>query len=96
MGGDPSRRNQSLYYIYHREKRHTTKQCRVFKDHLEQLVKAGHIKEFMVGQGGSMAGQISRNQGNVLPPPLGIIVVILATSISTKTSRRKGILSIIP
>lgn len=48
MDGDPSRRNQSLYCTYHREKRHITEQCKVFKDHLEQLVKTEHLKEFMV------------------------------------------------
>lgn len=52
MGKDPARRNQSLYYTYHREIAHTTEQCRVLKDHLEQLVKAGHLKEFTVGQEG--------------------------------------------
>ena len=48
MGGDPSRRNQNLYCTNHRDKRHTAKQCRVLKDHLRQLVKAGYLKEFMV------------------------------------------------
>lgn len=38
------------------EKRDTTKQCRVFKDHLEQLVKFGHLKEFMVVPEGNAAG----------------------------------------
>ena len=47
MGGDPSRRNQNLYCIYHRDKGHTTEQCRVLKDHLGQLVRAGHLKEFV-------------------------------------------------
>ena len=54
MGGDPSRRNQNLYYIYHRDKGHTTEQCRVLKDHLGKLVKARYLKEFVVD---------SRNQG---------------------------------
>ena len=35
MGGDLSRSYQNLYYTYHRDKRHTTKQCRMLKDHLE-------------------------------------------------------------
>ena len=48
MGGDPSKRNQNLYCTYHRDKGHTTEQCRVLKDHLEQLVKVGNLKEFMV------------------------------------------------
>ena len=51
MGGDPSRRNQSLYYTYRRDKGHTTEQCRVLKDHLRQLVKAGYLKEFVVDPG---------------------------------------------
>ena len=48
IGGDLSRRNQNLYYTYHRDKGHTTEQCRVLKDHLEQLVKAWYLKEFVV------------------------------------------------
>ena len=48
MGGDPSRRNQNLYCIYHRDKGHTTEQCRMLKDHLEQLVRARYLKEFVV------------------------------------------------
>ena len=43
MGGDPSRRNQNLYCTYHRDKGYTTEQCRVLKDHLEQLVKVGYL-----------------------------------------------------
>ena len=51
MGGDLSRRNQNLYYTYHRDKEHTTEQCQVLKDHLGQLVKVGYLKEFMVDSG---------------------------------------------
>lgn len=61
IGGDSTRRNQSLYCTYHREKCHTTKQCRVLKDHLEKLVKARHLKEFLVGQEGLNVGQGSRS-----------------------------------
>ena len=48
MGGDSAWRNQRLYCTYHWEKGHTTKHCCVLKDHLEQLVKVGHLKKFLV------------------------------------------------
>ena len=56
MGGDPSRRNQNLYYTYNSDKGHTTEQCRVLKDHLGQLVKAGYLKEFVVDSSNRDAG----------------------------------------
>ena len=57
MGDDPSRRNQNLYCTYHRDKGHTIEQCKVLKDHLEQLVKAGYLKEFMVDPRNQESGQ---------------------------------------
>ena len=48
MGKDLARRNQRLYCTYHRDKGHTTKQCKTFKDHLAQLVIAGHLREYAV------------------------------------------------
>ena len=57
MGGDPSRRNQNLYYTYHKDKGHTTEQYRVLKDHLEQLVKVGYLKEFIVDLRNQEIGQ---------------------------------------
>ena len=51
MRGDLSRRNLNLYCTYHRDKRHTTEQCQVLKDHLGQLVNAGYLKEFVVDSG---------------------------------------------
>ncbi|XP_030964563.1 uncharacterized protein LOC115985804 [Quercus lobata] len=48
MGGDLSNRNQNLYCTYHRDRGHTIEQCRVLKDHLEQLVKVGYLKEFVM------------------------------------------------
>ena len=57
MEGDLSRRNQSLYCTYHRDKGHTIEQCRVLKDHLGQLVKAGYLKELMVDVGNRVTGQ---------------------------------------
>ena len=56
IGGDPSRRNQNLYCTYHRDKGHTIEQCRVLKDHLEQLVRSGYLKEYILGHKGQKIG----------------------------------------
>ena len=56
MSGDLARRNQSLYCTYHQEKGQTTKQCRNFKDWMEQLVRARHLMEYVVGQGRNTMG----------------------------------------
>ena len=47
MAGDPAKRNQSLYYQYHQESRHTTKNCRNLKYHLDQLVREGKLRHFL-------------------------------------------------
>ena len=57
-------------------------------------MKARHLKEFVVGQGGASISQGSGSRGNTLLPPLGIIEVIHATSIRVSISRRRGILSV--
>ncbi|XP_075633929.1 uncharacterized protein LOC142606470 [Castanea sativa] len=95
MASDPSRRNQNLYCSYHRDKGHTTEQCRVLKDHLEQLVKAGHLKEFLVETGNQETGQANRLRRNPLPPPLGVIEVIHATPRAIRAPTAKGVLTVV-
>ncbi|XP_050255263.1 uncharacterized protein LOC126701186 [Quercus robur] len=95
MEGDPSRRNQNLYCTYHGDKGYTTEQCHVLKDHLEQLVKAGYLKEFVVDSGNRDADHGVQQKGNPLPPPLGVIKVIHAASRSAATTRR-GVLTVTP
>ena len=68
MGGDLSKRNQNSYCTYHRDKRHTTEQCRVLKDHLEQLIKVGYLKEFVVDPRNQEAGQGTWPRGNPFHP----------------------------
>ena len=53
----------------------------MLKDHLEQLVKAGHLKEFVVEFGKRGAGL------NRFPPPLKVIEVIHATPRGTNATR---------
>ena len=88
-GGDPSRRNQNLYCTYHKDKGNTTKQCQVLKDHLGQLMKVGHLKEFVVESGNRGAGQGAQQKGNPLSPPLGVIEVIHAASRGTNVAGRR-------
>ena len=92
MGGDPSRRNQNLYCIYHRDKGHTTKQCRVLKDHLGQLVKAEYLKEFVVDSIDRDAGEGAQQKRNPLPPPLEVIEVIHTAPKGAATV--KGVLTV--
>ena len=94
MSGDPARRNQNLYCTYHKDKGHTTEQCRVLKDHLTQLAKAGYLKEFVVNAGEANARQGAQQRGNQLPPPLGIIEVIHATPRSFSGEQRNKVLTV--
>ena len=96
MGGDPSRRNQNLYCTYHRNKGHTTEQCRVLKDHLGQLVKARYLKEFVVDTGNRDAGQGTQQRGNPLLPPLGVIEVIHVAPKGTAMAGRREVLTVVP
>nr|XP_023872615.1 uncharacterized protein LOC111985196 [Quercus suber] len=94
MGGDPSWRNQNLCCTYHKDKGHTTEQCRVLKDHLGQLVKVGHLKEFVMNPNDQGTGQGAQQRGNPLPPPLGMIEVIHTTLKGTVVTK-KGVLTIV-
>ncbi|XP_030945776.1 uncharacterized protein LOC115970253 [Quercus lobata] len=96
MGGDPSRMNQILYCTYHRDKGHTTEQCRVLKDHLGQLVKTEHLKDFVLDSGDRVVGQDTRQRGNPLPPPVGVIEVIHVALEKLIVGKRKGVLTVVP
>ena len=85
-----------MYCTYHRDKGHTTEQCRVLKDHLGQLVKAGHLKEFVLDSGDRVAGQDTRQRGDLFPPPVGVIEVIHVTSEGLIVGRKKGVLTVVP
>uniref|UniRef100_A0A2N9EM81 Uncharacterized protein n=1 Tax=Fagus sylvatica TaxID=28930 RepID=A0A2N9EM81_FAGSY len=47
MPGDPAAREGKPYCSYHRERGHLTEQCRAYKYHLEQLVKNGHLRQYI-------------------------------------------------
>lgn len=80
MGGDPSKKNQKLYYHYHQEKGHTTEECRILHDHLGQLVKVRKLKQFLhqpTGQSGQSGVGYQRNGAPL--PSLGTINIIFPT-----------------
>ena len=63
MGGDSSRRNQSLYCHYHQYRGHATKDYRTLRAHLNQLVKARKLNQFLhlpTGQMGALGSWISQ------------------------------------
>jgi hypothetical protein len=47
MPGDPATREGKPYYSYPRERGHLTEQCQAYKYHLEQLVKNGHLRQYI-------------------------------------------------
>ena len=76
MPGDPATREGKPYCSYHRECGHLTEQCRAYKYHLEQLVKNGHLRQYIDDTKNS-------HQNNEAPKltikdsaPIGIIDVI--------------------
>ena len=68
----------------------------MLKDHLGQLVKAGHLKEFVLDLGDRVAGQDTWKRGNPLPSPVGVIGVIHAAPEGLIVGRRKGVLTVVP
>ena len=79
IGVDPSRRNQILYCHYHQDREQTIKDCRTLQDHLNQLVRARKLNQFLhqpTGQFGHSRAEFHKNS-----PPLpaqGTTSVILA------------------
>ncbi|XP_028088139.1 uncharacterized protein LOC114288747 [Camellia sinensis] len=47
MLGDPARRNQKLRCTYHQNRGHMTQNCRALKQHLEDLVATGHLRDYI-------------------------------------------------
>uniref|UniRef100_A0A2N9FX44 Integrase catalytic domain-containing protein n=1 Tax=Fagus sylvatica TaxID=28930 RepID=A0A2N9FX44_FAGSY len=76
--GDPEVRNQNLYCFYHRDKGHLTENCHKYKAHLEQLVTAGHLSDYVDSNptGSKARGTGTNRSGTQGPAPAGVIHVI--------------------
>ena len=68
----------------------------MLKDHLGQLVKVRHLKDFVLDSGDRIAGQDTRQRGNPLPPLVGVIEVIHIALEKLVAGRRKGVLTVAP
>ena len=47
MVSHPGRRNPNIWCSYHQENGHLTENYRMLKQHLEDLVKEGHLREYV-------------------------------------------------
>ena len=79
MVGNPEKRNCNFYCQYHRDHKHTIKDCRSLWDHLDQLVQEGKLKQLLYHYSG-LGGQANSGSQRDVPsrPPLGTINIIFA------------------
>ena len=82
MNGDPSKRNQKLRCSYHRDKGHKIEDCEMLKKHLEELVAAGHLKDFVDSKKGKKVERpephhLQQNQENAPRPVINMILELL-------------------
>ncbi|XP_028101781.1 uncharacterized protein LOC114301076 [Camellia sinensis] len=63
MLGDPARCNQKLRYTHYQDRENMTQNCRALKQHLEDLVAVGHLRDY-IDQDKAVT-----EQGNLLPEP---------------------------
>ena len=75
--GNPEKRNRNLYYQYHRDHGHTTEDCRILWDHLDQIAREGKLKQLLHHTSGLGGQTTSRSESEIPPRPLlGTINVI--------------------
>uniref|UniRef100_A0A2N9IQL1 Reverse transcriptase domain-containing protein n=1 Tax=Fagus sylvatica TaxID=28930 RepID=A0A2N9IQL1_FAGSY len=72
LGGDPASRESKPYCAYHRERGHLTESCRNYKALLEELVRDGHLHQFI----DSIKHQQQREHVPKPKAPIGTIDVI--------------------
>ncbi|XP_031252039.1 uncharacterized protein LOC116109944 [Pistacia vera] len=67
MKGVPSRRDRQKYCKFHKDIGHNNNNCRALKDAIENLIKKGHLKEFVKG---NQAPNKQNGQSGQPQPPL--------------------------
>jgi hypothetical protein len=92
--GNPGLRDGKLYYTYHRDKGHMTENCYMLKVHLEKLVSAGHLDQYINADLSDKKepSQVVRKPHFSVTPSTGVIHVIhnpLCSAVSLASYRSK-------
>ncbi|XP_028121273.1 uncharacterized protein LOC114318563 [Camellia sinensis] len=80
MLGDPARRNQKLRCTYHQDRGHMIQNCRPLKQHLEDLVVARHLRDYIDQDKAVTEPGNPPPEPNIEHPPRPIINVIHGTA----------------
>uniref|UniRef100_A0A2N9H969 Integrase catalytic domain-containing protein n=1 Tax=Fagus sylvatica TaxID=28930 RepID=A0A2N9H969_FAGSY len=72
FGGDPATRESKPYCAYYKEHGHLTENCRTYKGFLEDLVRKGHLRQFV----DESKVKLRQEKHNAPKDPIGIIEVI--------------------
>ncbi|XXG51512.1 hypothetical protein AAC387_Pa03g0060 [Persea americana] len=90
MTTDPSSRDQSRFCAYHKQNGHRTDECRSYKFHLENLVKEGHLREYIKQEGRGDDRPPRRDADNQDSEPEGVIHVIHLAAPPKKSSQARA------
>ncbi|KAL5789732.1 hypothetical protein ACOSQ2_004620 [Xanthoceras sorbifolium] len=67
MTSAPQKRDKDKYCRFHRDYGHDTSKCFQLKDHIENLIRDGHLKEFIIRRDGDNTQRQSRGPTNKRP-----------------------------
>ncbi|XP_027174210.1 uncharacterized protein LOC113773797 [Coffea eugenioides] len=62
MWGSKDKRNSNLYCLYHRDIGHETEHCNDLKKEIENLIRQGHLKQFIRRSGGQSCDENRRDK----------------------------------
>ncbi|XXG78142.1 hypothetical protein AAC387_Pa08g2147 [Persea americana] len=90
MTSDPSSRDQSRFCAYHKQNGHRTDECKSYKFHLENLVKEGHLREYIKQEGRGDDRPPRRDADSQDSEPEGVIHVIHLAAPPKKSSQARA------
>ncbi|KAJ8649485.1 hypothetical protein MRB53_002508 [Persea americana] len=79
MKGDSSSRDQGKFCAYHKQNGYRTDECKSFKSHLENLVREGHLRDYIREESRDNSRPLRQDDGGQDSEPEGIINVIHLT-----------------